>query len=140
VLSFFYLALFHYHLLSVLDIDTLAKTFQFSLATYYDTIECHAYQVAEAITNQNNLLDLSSQLTATGVASEPKTTTYTLKAGATTLTEGEDYQVVEPGKFQFLKSQAEPVHVEMATDAFPKFKNANAYVTTDFTVTITAEN
>jgi hypothetical protein len=99
-----------------------------------------AYQVAEAITNQNNLLDLSSQLTATGVASEPKTTTYTLKAGATTLTEGEDYQVVEPGKFQFLKSQAEPVHVEMATDAFPKFKNANAYVTTDFTVTITAEN
>jgi hypothetical protein len=99
-----------------------------------------AYQVAEAITNQNNLLDLSSQLTATGVASEPKTTTYTLKAGATTLTEGEDYQVVEPGKFKFLKSQAEPVHVEMATDAFPKFKNANAYVTTDFTVTITAEN
>lgn len=98
-----------------------------------------AYQVNAAYT-ENDVLDLSSQLTTTGVASEPKTTTYTLKAGATTLTEGEDYQVVEPGKFKFLKSQAEPVHVEMATEAFPKFKNANAYVTTDFTVTITAEN
>lgn len=96
-----------------------------------------AYQVNAAYT-ENDVLDLSSQLTTTGVASEPKTTTYTLKAGATTLTEGEDYQVVEPGKFKFLKSQAEPVHVEMATDAFPKFKNANAYVTTDFTVTVAA--
>ena len=99
-----------------------------------------AYQVAEAITNQNNLLDLSSQLTATGILSEPATTGFSFLAGSTPLTEGEDYQVVEPGKFKFLKSQAEPVHAVMATAAFPKFTGNNAYVTTDFTVTITAEN
>ncbi len=97
-----------------------------------------AYQVAEAITDQNNLLDLSSQLTATGVASEPQITTYTFLAGTTTLTEGEDYSVVEPGKFTFLKSQTEKVHVEMATEAFPNFKNSNAYVTTEFTVNVSA--
>lgn len=97
-----------------------------------------AYQVAEAITDQNNLLDLSSQLTATGILSEPATTTFKILAGATELKEGEDYQVVEPGKFAFLKSQADKVHVVMATEAFPKFTGNNAYVTTDFTVNVTA--
>ena len=97
-----------------------------------------AYEVAEAITDQNNLLDLSSQLTATGVATEPQTTTYTFLAGTTELKENEDYKVVEPGKFTFLKSQTEKVHAVMATDAFPKFTGNNAYVTTEFTVTVTA--
>ena len=97
-----------------------------------------AYQVAEAITDQNNLLDLSSQLTATGILTEPATTTFKILAGATELKEGEDYQVVEPGKFAFLKSQADKVHVVMATEAFPKFTGNNAYVTTDFTVNVTA--
>jgi len=97
-----------------------------------------AYQVAEAITDQNNLLDLSSQLIATGVASEPQTTTYTFFAGETELKENEDYKVVEPGKFTFLKPQAEKVHAVMATNAFPKFTGNNAYVTTDFTVNVTA--
>ena len=95
-----------------------------------------AYEVAEAITDQNNLLDLSSQLTATGVAAEPQTTTYTFLAGTTELKENEDYKVVEPGKFTFLKSQTEKVHAVMATDAFPKFTGKNAYVTTEFTVNV----
>lgn len=97
-----------------------------------------AYQVAEAITDQNNLLDLSSQLTATGILTEPATTTFKILAGATELKEGEDYQVVEPGKFAFLKSQADKVHVVMATEAFPKFTGNNAYVTTEFTVNVSA--
>ena len=97
-----------------------------------------AYEVAEAITDANNLLDLSSQLTATGVATEPQTTTYTFFAGTTELKENEDYKVVEPGKFTFLKSQTEKVHAVMATDAFPKFTGSNAYKTTEFTVTVTA--
>ena len=93
-----------------------------------------AYQVAEAITNANTVLDLSSQLTATGVLTEPATTTFKILAGETELKVDEDYKVVEPGKFTFLKSQAEKVHVEMATEAFPKFTGKNAYVTTEFTV------
>ena len=97
-----------------------------------------AYEVAEAITDQNNLLDLSSQLTATGILTEPATTTFTLLAGTTELKEGEDYQVVEPGKFTFLKPQAEKVHAVMATAAFPKFTGNNAYVTTEFTVNVSA--
>ena len=97
-----------------------------------------AYEVAEAITDQNNLLDLSSQLTATGILTEPATTTFTFFAGETALKEGEDYTATEPGKFKFLKSQTEKVHAVMATEAFPKFTGNNAYITTDFTVNITA--
>lgn len=95
-----------------------------------------AYQVPEAITDPNTVLDLSNQLTATGVASGPQETSYKFLAGTTELKENEDYKVVEPGKFSFLKSQTERVHVEMSTAAFPKFTGNNAYVTTDFTVTI----
>ena len=98
-----------------------------------------AYQVAEAITDQNNLLDLSSQLIATGVASEPQTTTFKFLAGTTELKENEDYKIVEPGKFTFLKSQTEKVHAVMTTDAFPKFTGNNAYVTTEFTVNVTEQ-
>ena len=97
-----------------------------------------AYEVAEAFTGAD-VLDLSSQLTATGVAAEPKTTTFSFLAGETELKENEDYKVVEPGKFQFLKSQTEKVHAVMATDAFPKFSSKNAYITTEFTVTVSAE-
>lgn len=97
-----------------------------------------AYEVPAAITDATTVLDLSSQLTATGILTEPATTTFKILAGTTELKENEDYKVVEPGKFSFLKSQTEKVHVEMATDAFPKFTGKNAYVTTDFTVTIGA--
>ena len=96
-----------------------------------------AYQVAEAITDANNLLDLSSQLTATGVSTQAETTTFTFFAGATELQKDVDYKEIAAGKFSFLKSQTENVYGVMATEAFPKFSKANAYKTTEFTVTIT---
>ena len=54
-------------------------------------------------------------------STDAATTTFKILAGTTELKADEDYKVVEPGKFTFLKSQTEKVHVEMATDAFPKF-------------------
>jgi hypothetical protein len=89
-----------------------------------------AYKVAESVSE----LDLSSQLTATGVLTEPATTTYSFFAGENALVEGTDYVAVEPGKFKFLTEQSEKVHGVMATAAFPKFTGNNAYVTTEFTV------
>ena len=90
-----------------------------------------AYEVPATVTE----LDLSSQLTATGVLTEPATTTYSFQtASGTALVEGTDYQVTAPGKFKFIKAQAEKVHGVMATDAFPKLSGKNAYVTTEFTV------
>jgi hypothetical protein len=90
-----------------------------------------AYQVDEML----EVLDLSSQLTATGILTEPATTTYSfVTASGTALVEGTDYEVTAPGKFKFLKGQDEKVHGVMATTAFPKFSGANAYVTTDFAI------
>ena len=92
-----------------------------------------AYEVAETVTE----LDLSSQLTATGILTESVETTYSFVTGGetpATLVEGTDYEVTAPGKFKFLTAQTEKVHGVMATEAFPKFTGANAYVTTEFTV------
>ena len=90
-----------------------------------------AYQVAETV----GVLDLTSLLTATGVADGPKQTTYSfVTASGTELVEGTDYAVLEAGKFAFFKEQTEKVHGVMATDAFPKFTGKNAYVTTEFAV------
>ena len=94
-----------------------------------------AYAVPETVTE----LDLSSQLTATGVGEAPVTTTYSFEtAGGTALVEGTDYQVTAPGKFKFIKAQAEKVHGVMTTAAFPKFTGKNAYVTTEFNVVAAA--
>ena len=94
-----------------------------------------AYVVDETVSE----LDLSSQLTATGVLTEPATTTFSfVTAGGTALEEGTDYEVTAPGKFKFLKEQTEKVHGVMATTAFPKFTGTNAYVTTEFTVAVGA--
>jgi hypothetical protein len=92
-----------------------------------------AYEVAETVTE----LDLSSQLTATGILTESVETTYSFVTGGETpetLVEGTDYEVTAPGKFKFIKAQTEKIHGVMATTAFPKFTGANAYVTTEFTV------
>ena len=93
-----------------------------------------AYEVAENVSE----LDLSSQLTATGILTEPATTTYSFVTATTgtALVEGTDYEVTAPGQFKFLKAQEEKVHGVMATEAFPKFTGTNAYVTTDFTVEV----
>ena len=123
---------------NLFTLATLPTKPEVTTASKYTYAPQPAYAVTEAITDQNNLLDLSSQLTATGILAEPATTTFKILAGETELKENEDYKVVEPGKFSFLKSQTEKVHVEMATEAFPKFTGKNAYVTTEFTVNVTS--
>ena len=105
-----------------------------------------AMQVAETVSE----LDLTSQLTvakgelnpeAVGEAAayttwlENQTTTFSfITAGGTVLVEGTDYEVTEPGKFKFLKAQAEKVHAVMLNAAFPKFTEAAPFTTTEFTV------
>lgn len=81
-------------------------------------------------------IDLTEQLTAQGILDAPATTSYGfhLNQSGAALVEGTDYQVVAPGKFKFIKAQAEKVHGVMTTAAFPKFTGKNAYVTTEFTV------
>lgn len=90
-----------------------------------------AYQVAETL----GVLDLTSQLTATGILEAPVQTTFSfVTASGAALVEGTDYAAIEPGKFAFIKEQSEKVHAVMASEAFPKFTGNNAYVTTEFTV------
>ena len=120
------------------NLATLPTKPAITTASKYTYAPQPAYQVLEAITDANMVLDLSSQLIATGVESEPRTTTYKFVAGSTELKENEDYKVVAPGKFQFLKSQTEKVYGIMETKAFPKFTGKSMFVTTDFTVTIGA--
>ena len=102
----------------------------------YSYVPQSAYEVPETVSE----LDLSSQLTATGVLAEPVETTYSfVTASGTTLVAGTDYEVTAPGKFKFLTAQTEKVHGVMATLAFPNFKGNNAYKTTEFTVSVAAE-
>ena len=113
---------------------------KFNLATLpqkTSNIKTYTYapQAAYVVDEILEELDLSSQLTATGVLTEPATTTFSfVTAGGTALVEGTDYEVTEPGKFKFLKKQDEKIHGVMATTAFPTFTGANAYVTTEFTI------
>ena len=102
-----------------------------------------ALEVAESVTE----LDLSSQLTVTaGELSTADyatplsgTTTYSfVTASGTALVEGTDYQVTAPGKFKFIKAQAEKVHGVMLNEALPKFTAADPFVTTEFTVVAAA--
>ena len=105
-----------------------AKTSNLKTYTYAPQA---AYEVAETLSE----LDLSSQLTATGVLTEPATTIYSfVTAGGTALVEDTDYEVTAPGLFKFLTEQTEKVHGVMETAAFPNFTGANAFVTTEFTV------
>jgi hypothetical protein len=95
-----------------------------------------AYVVDETVSE----LDLSSQLTATGVLTEPATTTFSfVTAGGTALEEGTDYEVTAPGKFKFLTAQEEKVHGVMLNAALPKFTEAAPFTTTEFTVEAAAE-
>jgi hypothetical protein len=83
-----------------------------------------AYEVAESLSE----LDLTSQPTAT-------TTFSFVAADGTALVEGTDYTVTEPGKFTFIKEQAQKVHGVMESSVFTAFTGAKAFVTTEFTVT-----
>ena len=122
------------------SLNTTSKTKKFTYAPQA------AMQVAETVSE----LDLTSQLTvaqgelnpeAVGEAAayttwiENQTTTFSfVTTGGTALVEGTDYEVVEPGKFKFLKAQEEKVHAVMLNAAFPKFTEAAPFTTTEFTV------
>ena len=118
-------------------LSSASKTKQFHYAPQA------ALEVAESITG-NGELDLTSQLTVAKGELNPDgytawlenaTTTYGfVTAEGTALVEGTDYEVVEPGKFKFVKAQTEKVHAVMLNSAFPKFTEAAPFVTTEFTV------
>jgi hypothetical protein len=126
-------------------LNTASKTKKFTYASQA------ALEVAETVSE----LDLTSQLTvakgelnpeAAGEAAayttwiENQTTTFSfVTTGGTALVEGTDYEVVEPGKFKFLKAQTEKVHAVMLNAAFPKFTEAVPFITTEFTVEAAAE-
>ena len=61
---------------NLFTLATLPTKPEVTTASKYTYAPQPAYAVAEAITDQNNLLDLSSQLTATGILAEPATTTF----------------------------------------------------------------
>lgn len=105
----------------------------------------YAPQAALAVDETLNTLDLSALLTVVkgeldanaNYASwlENVTTTFSfVTAGGTTLVEGTDYEVTEPGKFKFLTAQTEKIHGVMLNSALPKFTEAIPFVTTEFTV------
>ena len=117
-----------------------------SLSSASKTKQFHyAPQAAlEVALTDNGELDLTSQLTVAKGELNPDdytawlenaTTTYGfVTADGTALVEGTDYEVVEPGKFKFVKAQTEKVHAVMLNSAFPKFTEAVPFVTTDFNV------
>ena len=114
------------------------KTKQFHYAPQAD--------LEAAVSNME--LDLTSQLTVAQGELNPEdfaswltgTTTFSfLTVSGDTLVEGTDYVVVEPGKFKFLKEQAETVHAEMLNSALPKFTEAAPFKTTEFEVKEGAE-
>lgn len=95
-----------------------------------------ALEVAESLFE----LDLSDQLTATGILEAPATTTFSFATvGGTALVEGTDYTVTEPGKFKFVKTQTEKVYGVLANEAFPLFTGDNAFKTTEFNVVADVE-
>lgn len=103
----------------------------------------YAPQAAMAVDESVTELDLTSQLTVEQGELDPAdyatyltaTTTYSfVTATGTALVEGTDYQVVEPGKFKFIKEQTEKVHAEMLNAAFPKFTATVPFKTTEFTI------
>ena len=109
------------------------KTKQFHYAP-----QC-AMTVPETVTE----LDLSSQLTVAQGELSPAdyatplsgTTTYSfVTSSGTNLVEGTDYVVTAPGKFKFIKPQAEKVTAIMLNEALPKLTGDDAFVTTEFTV------
>ena len=100
----------------------------------------YAPQAALQVADEVEELDLSAQLTAQGILEAPATTVYSfVTAGGATLAEGTDYVVTAPGKFKFIKAQSEKVHAVMTNEALPLFADADAFVTTEFTVKAAAQ-
>lgn len=106
-------------------LNTASKTKQFH----------YAPQAAIQVDATVGVLDLSAQATATGILEAPVATTFSfVTASGTALVAGTDYQEIDKAKFAFIKEQTEKVHGVLATEAFPLFADANALVTTEFTV------
>lgn len=97
----------------------------------------YAPQAALEVPEEVAELDLSDQLTAVGIETEAKTTAYSfVTASGAALAEGTDYEVTAPGKFKFIKAQAEKVHGVMTNEALPLFTGDDVFVTTEFAVNV----
>ena len=113
-------------------LNTTSKIKKFTYAPQADI------EVEDIYNDSNNTLDLSAQVTSTGILTEAVPTTFTLKAGENNLEEGTDYSIAD-GKITFLTPQADKVYVELTTEAFPLFTAGNVLKTTEFSVRVTSD-
>lgn len=92
------------------------------------TYTCSPQQILVNYIKEGDVVDYSAQMTLTGFATEPQTTTFTWKAGKNTLEAGVDY-TANQGVFTFLKAQSEKILCEMTTLAFPAFTGSKVFKT-----------
>ena len=107
-------------------LNTTSKIKKFTYAPQADL-------AVEAEYNVGGVLDLSEQLTATGILEEPATTVYTLIGVAGDTIAAEAYTIDE-GKITFTQAQEGQVYVAMTTEAFPLFTGDVVFKTTPFSV------
>lgn len=107
-------------------LNTTSKIKKFTYAPQADL-------AVEAEYNVGGVLDLSDQLTATGILEEPATTVYTLIGVAGDTIAAEAY-TVEEGKITFAQAQEGQVYVAMTNEAFPLFTGDVVFKTTPFSV------
>ncbi len=107
-------------------LNTTSKIKKFTYAPQADL-------AVEAEYNVGGVLDLSDQLTATGILEEPATTVYTLIGVAGDTIAAEAYTIDE-GKITFTQAQEGQVYVAMTNEAFPLFTGDVVFKTTAFNV------
>ncbi len=107
-------------------LNTASKIKKFTYAPQADLAVEAEYHVGD-------VLDLSDQLTATGILEEPATTVYTLIAEGGAAIAAEAY-TVEEGKITFAQAQDVQVCVVMTNEAFPSFAGDDVFKTTTFSV------
>lgn len=107
-------------------LNTNSKIKKFTYAPQADLVVDAEYQVGD-------VLDLSDQLTATGILEAPATTVYTLIGAAGDTIAAEAY-TVDAGKISFVQAQEGQVYVAMTTEAFPLFTGDKVFKTTAFSV------
>ena len=107
-------------------LNTASKIKKFTYAPQADL-------AVEAEYNVGDVLDLSDQLTATGILEAPATTVYTLIGAAGDTIAAEAYTIDE-GKITFAQAQEGQVYVAMTNEAFPLFIDDVVFKTTAFSV------
>lgn len=107
-------------------LNSNAKIKRFTYAPQADLSVAESYEVGQSI-------DLSAQLSSTGILAEPATTTYTLVSANGEAVAAEAYSVTD-GIVTLRQAQDEPVCVVMTTEAFPLFTAGKEFKTTAFTV------